>query len=91
MRWHNLQGTWHRRLPNARLNVANKMLEGGCYHIKMGTWAGFLYEKPGATLVANSGLIVAPEYRKVGLCKAIKRKILNFHLKKNTLKQSYLV
>mgnify|MGYP006188008571 FL=1 len=42
-----------------------------------GTWAGFCYIESWShgKYVANSGLIVAPEFRKFGLAKAIKEKI----------------
>ena len=59
--------------------VANKMLEGQAVIAlhKDGTWAGFVYIETWShgDFVANSGLIVSPEYRKVGLAKAIKHKI----------------
>jgi hypothetical protein len=59
--------------------VANKMLEGKAVIAlhKDGTWAGFCYIETWShgDFVANSGLIVAPQYRKAGLAKAIKRKI----------------
>lgn len=59
--------------------VANKMLEGKAVIAlhKDGSWAGFCYIETWShgDFVANSGLIVAPEYRKVGLAKAIKHKI----------------
>ena len=59
--------------------VANKMLEGKAVIAlyKDGTWAGFCYIETWShgDFVANSGLIVAPDYRKVGLAKAIKHKI----------------
>src|SRR6201992_2176305 len=59
--------------------VANKMLEGKAviaFH-KDGTWAGFCYIETWShgDFVANSGLVVNPQFRKVGLAKAIKRKI----------------
>src|ERR1700761_2752894 len=59
--------------------VADKMLEGKAViglH-KDGTWAGFCYIETWShgDFVANSGLIVNPEFRKVGLAKAIKEKI----------------
>src|ERR1700744_5071170 len=59
--------------------VANKMLEGKAviaFHHD-GRWAGFCYIETWShgDFVANSGLIVNPEFRKVGLAKAIKRKI----------------
>ena len=59
--------------------VANKMLEGKAVIAlhKDGTWAGFCYIETWShgDFVANSGLIVNPDYRKVGLAKAIKHKI----------------
>lgn len=56
--------------------VAGKMREGKAviaFH-KDGTWAGFSYiESWGhGNYVANSGLIISPGYRNVGLAKAIK-------------------
>ncbi|RCH55962.1 GNAT family N-acetyltransferase [Mucilaginibacter hurinus] len=59
--------------------VANKMLEGKAVIAlhKDGTWAGFCYIETWShgQFVANSGLIVSPEFRKVGLAKAIKERI----------------
>jgi GNAT superfamily N-acetyltransferase len=59
--------------------VANKMLEGKAVIAlhKDGTWAGFCYIETWShgDFVANSGLIVSPQYRKAGLAKAIKHKI----------------
>ncbi|MBE9583462.1 GNAT family N-acetyltransferase [Mucilaginibacter sp. JRF] len=59
--------------------VANKMLEGKAVIAlhKDGTWAGFCYIETWShgQFVANSGLIVNPNFRKVGLAKAIKEKI----------------
>ncbi len=56
--------------------VANKMLEGKAVIAlhKDGTWAGFCYIETWSheAFVANSGLIVNPVFRKVGLAKAIK-------------------
>src|ERR1700759_5501207 len=66
--------------------VANKMLEGkpviAIY--KDGTWAGFCYIETWShgDFVANSGLIVAPQCRKVGLAKAIKHKIFDLSRQK---------
>jgi len=59
--------------------VANKMLEGKAviaFH-KDGTWAGFCYIETWShgDFVANSGLIVSPQFRKEGLAKAIKEAI----------------
>lgn len=46
---------------------------------KDGTWAGFCYIETWGhgKFVANSGLIVNPEYRKAGLAKAIKYKVFD--------------
>jgi hypothetical protein len=59
--------------------VADKMLEGKAVIAlhKDGTWAGFCYIETWShgDFVANSGLIVNPEFRKVGLAKAIKHQI----------------
>ena len=59
--------------------VANKMLEGKAVIAlhKNGTWAGFCYIETWShgDFVANSGLIVNPQFRKVGLAKEIKHKI----------------
>lgn len=58
--------------------IAQKMIEGKAviaFH-KDGSWAGFTYIESweGARYVANSGLIVSPPYRALGLAKIIKRK-----------------
>ena len=58
--------------------VSNKMRQGKAviaFH-KDGTWAGFSYiESWGhGDYVANSGLIINPKFRKLGLAKAIKTK-----------------
>ena len=59
--------------------VADKMMEGKAVIalFKDGTWAGFCYIETWShgDFVANSGLIVNPQFRKVGLAKAIKHKI----------------
>src|SRR5438067_1641683 len=59
--------------------VANKMLEGKAVIAlhKDGTWAGFCYIETWShgDFVANSGLIVNPQFRKAGLAKAIKHRI----------------
>ncbi len=59
--------------------VADKMLEGKAVIAlhKDGTWAGFCYIETWShgDFVANSGLIVSPQFRKVGLAKAIKERI----------------
>jgi hypothetical protein len=66
--------------------VANKMLEGkaviALHHD--GTWAGFCYIETWShgDFVANSGLIVNPQYRKVGLAKAIKHEIFELSRQK---------
>lgn len=61
--------------------VANKMREGKAVIAlhKDGTWAGFCYIETWSheKFVANSGLIVNPEFRKVGLAKAIKQEIFS--------------
>ncbi len=59
--------------------VASKMEDGKAviaFH-KDGTWAGFCYIETWShgQFVANSGLIVAPQYRKAGLAHSIKEKI----------------
>jgi hypothetical protein len=59
--------------------VALKMQEGKAVvaHLEDGTWVGFCYiEAWGhAKFVANSGLIVAPDFRKSGVATKIKRRI----------------
>lgn len=66
--------------------IANKMLEGKAVIAlhKDGTWAGFCYIETWShgQFVANSGLVVNPEYRKVGLAKAIKYKVFELSRKK---------
>ncbi len=49
-----------------------------------GTWAGFCYIEAWGhgKYVANSGLIVAPEFRKYGLARKIKREIFKLSRKK---------
>lgn len=51
---------------------------------KEGVWAGFCYIETWSTgdYVANSGLIVAPPFRKGGLAKKIKKKIFDLSRKK---------
>ncbi len=48
-------------------------------HTPAGEWVGFCYIETWGhgEYVANSGLIVAPQYRKSGVAKAIKQKIFN--------------
>jgi hypothetical protein len=59
--------------------VAKKMEEGKAVIAlhKDGRWAGFCYIETWShgDYVANSGLIVNPEFRKVGLAKAIKKRV----------------
>jgi len=58
--------------------VKQKMLEGKAViaFSADGIWAGFCYiETWQGEYVANSGLIVAPQFRKAGLAKSIKKKI----------------
>jgi hypothetical protein len=66
--------------------IAQKMLEAKAvlaFH-KDGTWAGFCYIETWehGKYVANSGLIVAPQFRKHGLVKSIQKKI--FQLSRTT-------
>lgn len=59
--------------------VALKMKEGKAVvaHLEDGTWVGFCYiEAWGhAKFVANSGLIVSPDFRKSGVATQIKRRV----------------
>lgn len=59
--------------------IAAKMLEGKAVIAltKLGQWVGFCYieEWSHGKFVANSGLIVAPEFRKSGVAKTIKQTI----------------
>jgi hypothetical protein len=59
--------------------IAAKMLEGKAVIAltKLGQWVGFCYieEWSHGQFVANSGLIVAPEFRKSGVAKTIKQRI----------------
>ncbi len=61
--------------------VAAKILEGKAVIAvtPTGQWVGFCYieEWSHGKFVANSGLIVAPEFRKSGVAKQIKQKIFN--------------
>jgi hypothetical protein len=65
--------------------ITQKMLEGKAVIAltKEGVWAGFCYIETWShgNYVANSGLIVSPEFRKSGLAKRIKEKI--FELSRN--------
>lgn len=65
--------------------VASKMKEGKAviaFH-RDGTWAGFSYIEcwGHGNYVANSGLIINPKFRKLGLAKAIKTKTFFLSLK----------
>lgn len=66
--------------------VANKMKEGKAVIAlhKDGTWAGFCYIETWShgDFVANSGLIVNPQFRKSGLAKAIKKRIFDLSREK---------
>jgi hypothetical protein len=62
-------------------DIQTKMKEGKAViaTTKEGAWAGFCYIETWshAEYVANSGLIVRPDFRKSGLAKMIKHKIFN--------------
>ena len=66
--------------------IAKKMLEGKAVIAltKLGQWVGFCYieEWSHGQFVANSGLIVAPEFRKSGVAKTIKQRIFNLSREK---------
>jgi hypothetical protein len=66
--------------------VVQKMLEGKAViaFTNDGIWAGFCYTETWShgQYVANSGLIVAPEFRKAGLAKEIKQKIFELSRQK---------
>jgi len=66
--------------------VADKMLEGKAVIAlhKDGTWAGFCYIETWShgEFVANSGLIVNPQFRKCGLAKSIKKRIFELSREK---------
>src|SRR5690606_33130912 len=66
--------------------VAGKIEEGKAVIAlhKDGRWAGFCYIETWGhgDYVANSGLIVSPEFRKVGLAKAIKKRIFELSREK---------
>lgn len=59
--------------------IVEKILEGKAViaFAKDGTWAGFCYIETWGhgEYVVNSGLIVAPQYRKSGVAKQIKQKV----------------
>lgn len=66
--------------------VARKMLEGKAviaFH-KDGRWAGFSYIESweGELYVANSGLIIHPDFRQLGLATIIKRKTFALSLRR---------
>jgi len=66
--------------------VSKKMEEGKAViaHTPDGTWVGFCYIETWGhgEYVANSGLIVAPEFRKSGVAKAIKKRIFDLSREK---------
>lgn len=66
--------------------IEKKMEEGKAVIAltKEGTWVGFCYIEAWGhdQFVANSGLIVTPEFRKSGVAKEIKRKIFNLSRQK---------
>ncbi len=66
--------------------VARKMEDGKAVIAlhKDGRWAGFCYIETWShgDYVANSGLIVNPEFRKVGLAKAIKKRVFELSREK---------
>ncbi len=66
--------------------IREKMREGKAViaFSKEGIWAGFCYIETWSTgeYVANSGLIVAPHFRKGGLAKKIKKRIFELSRKK---------
>ena len=66
--------------------IANKMEEGKAViaHTKDGAWVGFCYIETWShgEYVANSGLIVSPEFRKHGVAKNIKKRIFELSREK---------
>jgi len=66
--------------------IAEKMEEGKAViaHTKDGGWVGFCYIETWGhgEYVANSGLIVAPDYRKSGVAKGIKKRIFDLSREK---------
>ncbi|MFI3287160.1 MAG: GNAT family N-acetyltransferase [Rikenellaceae bacterium] len=66
--------------------ISKKMEEGKAViaFYKDGSWAGFTYIETweGAKYVANSGLIINPIYRGIGLAKAIKTEAFALSLKR---------
>jgi len=67
-------------------SIQLKMKQGDAViaFISDGRWAGFYYISPweNGKFVSNSGLIVAPEFRKTGVGKKIKRKIFELSRQK---------
>jgi hypothetical protein len=66
--------------------IANKMEEGKAViaHAEDGAWIGFCYIETWShgEYVANSGLIVAPAFRKSGVAKSIKKRIFDLSREK---------
>jgi N-acetylglutamate synthase-like GNAT family acetyltransferase len=66
--------------------VAKKIIEGKSViaHTEEGTWVGFCYIEAWqhGQFVANSGLIVAPAFRKTGIAKKIKQTIFQLSREK---------
>ncbi|HWB24162.1 MAG TPA: hypothetical protein VG738_01725 [Chitinophagaceae bacterium] len=66
--------------------IATKMEEGKAViaHLPDGTWVGFCYIETWShgEYVANSGLIVVPEFRKSGVAKGIKKRIFDLSREK---------
>lgn len=66
--------------------LSGKMEEGKAViaHMPDGEWVGFCYIEAwgGDDYVANSGLIVSPEFRKTGVAKQIKQRIFNLSREK---------
>lgn len=65
--------------------IAQKMLEGKAVIAltESGQWVGFCYiETWQGEYVANSGLVVSPEFRKSGVAKAIKKRIFELSREK---------
>jgi GNAT superfamily N-acetyltransferase len=66
--------------------ISKKIEEGKAViaHTPDGTWVGFCYIETWGhgEYVANSGLIVAPEFRKSGVAKAIKKRIFDLSREK---------
>jgi N-acetylglutamate synthase-like GNAT family acetyltransferase len=66
--------------------IAQKMQEGKAViaHTEDGTWVGFCYIEAWGheEFVANSGLIVSPDFRKSGVAKRIKKRIFDLSREK---------